>query len=170
MKSKILLFVTGFNMLAQADKRGNVAAIVTKPSKDNPSATGVHLVSEGQLRRIMNRCLGFESVVAFKHLIELSNGNAQLTIDAELIKPGDKYTKADGSTGIYEGAKNPDGTIKGDGSWTKYSNHELKLATVAVMKLSDIAIQQGLAGAMQGIPVTRKAEVVAEEPKEDVKP
>ena len=134
MKNVIKLIVTGIQLFADG-----AAVLITKPSKENPSVNGVHKLNAGQFRRIVLRCLGVENPILFKHLIEMSNGTAQLTIDAELIQAGDTYKKADGSIGTYEGAKNPDGTKKGDGSWTKYSNHEVKLGAGAQMKLVELS-------------------------------
>lgn len=142
MKQVIKLIVTGIQLFADG---GGV--ILTKPSKENPSANGVHKVNAGQLRRIVLRCLGVDNAIGFKHLIEMSNGTAKLSIEAELITVGATYVTKEGETKTYEGSKNPDGKMNGDGSWVKYSNHEISLGVAAQIKLTELSLAHSFANA-----------------------
>lgn len=107
------------------------AAIITKPSKENPSQNGVHVVNEGQLKRICLRA-GLYNPDALKALIDLSNGSAQLVIDAEECKSGEAFKKANGETGTYTK------------DWTKYNNHEVILGVVAKMKIAEKALERDI--------------------------
>ena len=151
----IKLVVLGMQLLADGS-----AVVLTRPSKENPSANGVHKLAEGQIRRISQRALGFNNPVALKSLVDL--GECTLTIDAELIKVGDTYKKRDGSTDTYKGARNADGTLKGDGSWTKFQNHEIVLSERAKNKIADKALEIGMASMSfsQSAPAKPVAEVV----------
>lgn len=142
MKNKIILAVIGCQLF---DDGG--AVLITKPSKENPSQNGVHKLNAGQFRRIVKRCVGVENAIGFKHLIEMSNGTAKLSIDAELIKAGDTYVTKEGETKTYEGAKDADGKMKGDGSWTKHSNHEVTLGVAAQIKLTELSLAHSFANA-----------------------
>lgn len=128
---KLILAVIGVQLFSQPNARGNVAVIITKPSKENPSANGVHEVNEGQLRRIVTRCIGFYNPIGFKHIIDTCNGSAKLTIDALECKTGEAYKKSNGETGTYTK------------DWTKYSNHEVALGLVGSMKLAELSLKAG---------------------------
>jgi hypothetical protein len=117
MKTQIKLAVIGMQFLPDGK-----AVILTKPSKQNPSENGSHVINEGQLKRICLRA-GVYNPTALKALIDLSNGSAQLIIDAEDVKAGETFKKADGETGTYTK------------DWTKYNNHEIVLGAVAKMKI-----------------------------------
>lgn len=149
MKTQIKLNVIGIQEIGD----GRVA-ILTKPSKQNPSPNGTHVMSEQQIKRIAKRTLGFESARDLKNLVELSNGAAVLTIDAEDCKTGDSFKKANGETGTYTK------------DWTKYSNHELKLGIVAQMKLTEISLNFSLANATQVYSAPKAAPVVVDENEE----
>ena len=120
----------------QMNAEGNLV-IICPPSKINEK--GAFVMSAGQTDRILQRT-GIPNAISMKHLVALTNGTSKLTIDAEIVKPGDVYTKKDGSTGTYEGSKNEDGTLKGDGSWTKLSNHNIDLGFAAKQKVADIVL------------------------------
>lgn len=149
---KLILSVLSIQLFAQPNSRGNVAAIITKPSKENPSANGVHEINEGQLRRIVSRTLGFYSPIGFKHIVDACNGSVKLSIDALECKVGEAYKKANGETGTY--AKD----------WTKYSNHEVSLGIVGSMKLAELSLSAGVqeATAMYSYTAAPRKEVVAE--------
>lgn len=123
MKKTIVLQVISMQLLAEG------AVIITKPSADNPSKNGVHQISAGQLSRIARRTLGVDRPIGLKHMIDVSNGSAKLSIEAELCKAGDTYTKPNGETGTY-----------GDKDWTKYSNHAIELGAVAKLKLAELSL------------------------------
>lgn len=155
----IKLVVLSMQILADGS-----AVLLTRPSKENPSANGVHKLAEGQIRRISQRAIGVNHPMALKSLVDL--GECKLNIDAEVIKPGDTYIKRDGSTGTYKGATNADGSIKGDGTWTKYQNHEIELSEKAKNKLADKALDN----AMNSISYTQSAPkvvAVVEQAKEE---
>lgn len=152
MKRVINLIIIGFEMLADGK-----AALLTKVSKENPSANGVHVITEGQLRRICLRTLGVFNPIALKHFIELSNGGARLSIDAEDCKTGESFEKANGEKGTYTK------------DWTKYSNHSVKLSTVATMKLGELSIAASFANAAQDYSAPRVKQV-AEPVEKDEEP
>ncbi len=155
---KIILQVLSIQLFAQPNSRGNVAAIITKPSKENPSVNGVHEINEGQLRRIATRCLGVFNPIGFKHMIESCNGAAKLTIDALDCKIGDAYKKSNGETGTYTK------------DWTKYSNHEVSLGVVGSMKLAELSLASSFQFATQSYtqdPARKVEAVVEEEAKEE---
>ena len=149
---KLILSVLSIQLFAQPNSRGNVAAIITKPSKENPSANGVHEINEGQLRRIVSRALGFYSPIGFKHIVDACNGAVKLSIDAVECKVGEAYKKANGETGTYTK------------DWTKYSNHEVSLGIVGSMKLAELSLSAGVqqATAMYSYAPAPRKEVVAE--------
>lgn len=149
---KLTLMVISVQLFAQPNSRGNVAAIITKPSKENPSANGVHEINEGQLRRIVTRCLGVFNPIGFKHIIETCNGAAKLTIDAVECKVGESFEKSNGEKGIYTK------------DWTKYSNHEVFLGVVGSAKLAELALSASFNQAAMSYSsvAPRKQEVVAE--------
>lgn len=149
MKRVINLIIIGFEMLADGK-----AALLTKISKENPSANGVHVITEGQLRRICLRTLGVFNPIALKHFIELSNGGARLAIDAEDCKTGESFEKANGEKGTYTK------------DWTKYSNHSVKLSSVATMKLGELSIAASFNQAAQEYTAPRVVKQVAEVEKE----
>lgn len=124
MNSQIRLIVIGMQFLPNGK-----AAIITKPSSTNPSENGVHVVNEGQLKRICLRA-GLYNPDALKALIDMSNGSAQLVIDAEECKTGDTFKKANGETGIYTK------------DWTKYNNHEVILGAVAKAVIANKALER----------------------------
>ena len=126
MKTQIKLVIIGMQFLPDGK-----AALITKPSKENPSQNGVHVVTEGQLKRICLRA-GLYNPDALKALIDLSNGSAQLVIDAEECKAGDTFKKANGETGTYTK------------DWTKYNNHEVILGVVAKMKIAEKALERDI--------------------------
>ncbi len=149
MKTTIRLAITGFAMLPDGG-----AAILTRPSKENPSPNGVHQLKPGQVQRIAQRTLGFNSPAALKHAIAASGGQAVLTIDKEEIKAGDAWeNKLTGEKGTY-GEKN------GGKDWTKYSNHEIELGLSATMKLMEItataAINAGALALVAAAPVMKQ--------------
>lgn len=136
-KSKIVLSLIGMSMLADGG-----AALLTKPSPNNPSENGVHVMNAAQMARLATRALGFPSVPALKQAIAVSSGAAKLVIDAELIKAGDVWeNKATGETGIHTGSKTPG---KEGEPYTKYSNHEIELGFAASMKLLEITATIGM--------------------------
>ena len=103
------------------------AAIITQKGSTNPSPNGVHKVNQAQLARIATRAIGVNSPVALKHLVDL--GGCTLSIDSEDCKAGDAFTnKTTGETGTYTK------------SWTKYSNHEIKLSFAGSMKLVEVSL------------------------------
>lgn len=153
MKTTIKLAIIGFSMLP--DGR---AAVLTRPSKENPSPNGVHELKPGQLSRIAQRTLGFNSPVALKHAIAASQGGAVLTIDREDIKAGDAWeNKLTGEKGTY-GEKN------GGKNWTKYSNHEIELGLTATVKLMEItanaAINAGALAPVAAAPVVKQPQTL----------
>lgn len=150
--NKIILSVLSIQLFAQPDSRGNIAAILTKPSATNPSANGVHTVNEAQLRRIVTRCLGFDSPIGFKHIVDACGGSVKLTIDATECKEGETYTKSNGETGIY--LKN----------WTKYSNHEVSLGMIGSMKLAELTLAEGVkqASGQYGVSAVSRKAAIAE--------
>lgn len=154
---KLSLSVIGVQLFSQPNSRGNVAVILTKPSKENPSANGVHEVNGAQLQRIVTRCLGVFNPIGFKHIIETCNGAAKLTIDALECKTGETYAKANGETGTYTK------------DWTKYSNHEVSLGVIGSMKLAELSLASSFAqlATSYSAPVAVKATVVTEEAKDD---
>lgn len=108
---------------------GGAAVIITRPSKDNPSANGVHKLNAGQFQRIVERTLGVYNPAGFKHIVSVANGAAKLTIDAEQCKAGDPWeNKATGEKGVY---------LK---DWIKYSNHAVELGAFATMKLAELSL------------------------------
>lgn len=133
-KKTISLAIVGLSMLPTGG-----AALLTRPSKENPSQNGVHQLTAGQLARIATRALGFNSPIALKHAISASAGQAVLKIDVEEIKAGEAWeNKNTGEKGTY-GSKN------GGKDWTKYSNHEVELGFGATMKLMEIAATAAIA-------------------------
>lgn len=156
---KVVLSVLSIQLFAQPNNRGNVAAIITKPSKENPSANGVHEINEGQLRRIVTRCLGVFNPIGFKHIIETCNGAAKLTIDAVECKAGETFEKSNGEKGTYTK------------DWTKYSNHEVSLGVVGSMKLAELSLSASFqqAAASYSVAPTRRTEQVATEETAEVK-
>lgn len=123
---KITLTLLDVQLLPTPDARGNFAVLITKVATNNPSKSGVHAISAGQLQRIVTRSLGFFNAVTFKHIISLCNGAAKLTIDMEECKAGDTWTNVrTGETGTYEK------------DWIKYSNHAVELGTLGSMKLAE---------------------------------
>jgi hypothetical protein len=133
----IKLTIIGMNLLADGG-----AAILTKPSKENPSANGVHKVNAKQLANICVRATGFNSPIALKQAIAVSNGSAELSIQAEIIKAGDVWeNKVTGETGVHKGSTKPG--FEGQ-PYTKYSNHEIELGFAASMKLLEIAATAGI--------------------------
>lgn len=155
---KIVLSVISVQLFAQPNSRGNVAAIITKPSSTNPSANGVHEINEGQLRRIATRCLGVYNPIGFKHMIESANGAAKLTIDALECKTGEAYVKSNGETGTYTK------------DWTKYSNHEISLGVVGSLKLAELSLKSSfdnIATSYTAAPARKVEAVVEEEAKND---
>lgn len=108
---------------------GGAAVIITKPSKDNPSANGVHKLSAGQFRRVVERTLGVFNPAGFKHIVAVSNGAAKLIIDAEQCIAGQPWeNKATGEKGLYKE------------DWIKYSNHNVDLGVFATMKLAELSL------------------------------
>ena len=152
---KLILNVLSVQMFAQPNSRGNVCAIITKPSSSNPSANGVHEVNQAQLQRIVTRCLGVYNPIGFKHMIEVCNGAAKMTIDALDCKVGEAYKKSNGESDTYTK------------DWTKYSNHEVSLGIIGSMKLAELSLSVSFNHAAEQYlqtPVTRKvAEVVVTE-------
>lgn len=151
---KITLAILGMQLLAE----GKVA-LITKATPENPSKNGVHVLSEGQIRRISIRTLGVYNPVALKHFVELSNGNAKLTIEAEECKAGEAFDKADGSKGTYTK------------DWTKYQNHDIKLASVANVKLAEMSIAASFGAYVNELSGAKPVAPVAQAEKaEDVQP
>ena len=142
MKTKITLEVQGLQIVGDGKY-----ALLTKPSKTNPSPNGVHIVNQAQIDRISERCLGVKNVIGLKHMIQVSNGSAKLTIDAEDCKAGETFTKANGETGTYTK------------DWVKYNNHEISLGIVAQMKLAELS----LADSFKATQVYAKPVAVAQE-------
>lgn len=140
----IKLNITGVSLLANGE-----AAILTKPSTTNPSANGVHKVNAGQLNRLCMRTLGFYSPIALQQAINVSNGSAVLTIQAEDIKAGQPWeNKTTGETGVHTK------------DYVKYSNHEIEVGFAASMKMFEIAAQVGIQSAATFTsPVVKKAPV-----------
>lgn len=107
-------------------------ALITKPSKENPSPNGVHVLRQGQVARLAQRALGVANPIALKHTIAMSNGSTYLVLDCEDVKAGDVFVR-----------KNPDGTETEDKytkDWTKTSNEELELGAVASAKIAEISL------------------------------
>lgn len=132
MKNLIKLQIIGVQLLQDAR-----VAIITKLSATNPSPNGVHVVSEGQAKRIAKRAIGVESVPALKALLDISNGSATLIIESEECKQGEAWeNKKTGQTGTY------------DKDWTKYSNHEIELGLSAKMKVAEMIFGHALNNAV----------------------
>lgn len=150
MKTQIKLTVLAIQLIGD----GKIA-VMTKPSRTNPSPNGVHVLNAAQAKRLSERTLGVDNIIGLKHLVELSNGSAVLTIDAEECKAGDAYTKSDKSTGTYTK------------DWTKFSNHEMKLGVAAQMKLAELSLANSFNQVQtQSAPKSQPtviAEVVTEE-------
>lgn len=150
---KIILQVLSIQLFAQANSRGNVAALITKTSEANPSKNGVHEINEGQLRRIVTRSLGVFNPIGFKHMIEMCNGSAKLSIDATECVTGEAYEKSNGEKGTYTK------------DWTKYSNHEVSFGIVGSQMLVKLSLQSSFEQAAQSYAPTfapKKAEVAVE--------
>lgn len=136
----IKLAVTGMSILADGG-----AAILTKVGPNNPSANGVHVMNAGQLSRLSTRVLGFDSPIALKHAIAVSNGSAILSIQCEDVKAGDVWeNKRTDETGVHTK------------DYTKYSNHEIELGFAASMKMLEFAAIAGLNNAATFVPPVRK--------------
>lgn len=140
------------------------AVLITRPSKENPSANGVHKISAGQFQRIVTRSIGLFNPIAFKALIATCNGSAKLTIEATLCKVGEAWeNKVTGEKGTY--GINADGTAKeGAKDWTKYSNHAVELGIVGQMKIAELAFGASMnimAQSYAGAPVVAKQPVAA---------
>ena len=155
---KIVLTILGVQIFANPNTRGNVCALIIKPSNQLVNSNGTQAqaveLNEGQLRRVVSRALGIYNPVGFKHIVELSNGSAQLTIDAETCKVGDAWeNKATGEKGTYTK------------DWTKYANHEVKLGMVATMKLAEMSLTASFNAVAQGYAQapTRTVAVQAEQ-------
>lgn len=145
----IKLAVTGMSLLADGG-----AAILTKVGPSNPSANGVHVMNAGQLSRLSTRVLGFDSPIALKHAIAISNGSATLSIDCTEIKAGDTWeNKRTGETGIHKGSTKPG--HEGE-PYTQYSNHEIELGFAASMKMLEITAVAGLNNAATIVAPARK--------------
>lgn len=138
------------------------AVLITKPSKENPSENGVHVLKAAQVARISQRCLGFVSIIALQQAIAVSNGGAILSIDATECKVGQAWeNKVTGEHGIY--GQNPDGTMKeGAKDWTKYNNHEIELGMAASMKIFEVAITAGVNQAAYSVQPVKQ---VAKQPE-----
>lgn len=153
---KLTFIVLGVQMFAE-NTRGNVAALIIKPSaqllkKDGTQVSSIEL-KPNEFQRIVTRTLGIFNPIGFKHIVESCNGSAKLTIDAIDCKEGETFTKADGSTDVYKK------------SWTKYNNHAVSLGLIGSMKLAELSLSASFAeAAMQyaSVPVRKAAPVVAE--------
>ncbi len=110
------------------------AVLITKASKENPSANGVHKVSRGQFQRIVTRCIGVFNPIGFKHIVTVCNGSAKLVIDVQECKAGDAWeNKVTNETGTYTK------------DWIKYQNHEVELGLVGSMKLAELSLSASFA-------------------------
>ena len=136
----IKLSIVSMSLLADGS-----AAVMTKPSKENPSENGVHVLQQGQVQRLCTRTLGFYSPIALKQAIAISAGSAILTIQVQECKAGDAWeNKTTGETGVYTK------------DWTKYSNHEVELGLAATMKMFEIAATAGIQNAAPFIPAATR--------------
>lgn len=136
----------------QINKDGNLV-VITEPHTSNPK--GAYVMNEAQTSSICRRA-GVPSIYGLKHVESLSNGTSFLEIQEDLVKVGDVFTKADGSTQTALGKRDKvTGELIGDGSWTKYSNHTIQLGFASKMKLAELSLQAAFANPLSSQPVKR---------------
>lgn len=150
--NKIHVAVIGIQPLADGG-----AVVITRPSKENPSANGVFKLKAGAVARIAQRTLGIAGPLAFvalKQAIAASAGAAIMSVDAITRKAGDVWkNEATGETGVY-GAKND------NKDWVDYRNHEIELPAQVMTSLLGMTYGAALTSHAQGAFVAPVAQPV----------
>ncbi len=176
----VTLDIVGFKFYTQPREvqQGNrmvtkVAAIITMPSKNNPSPTGVFEINQKQFERISIDAVKVANPMVLGLAIDASNGSAKLKVDLEHHKVGEAWSNPKtGASGVYGFEIGEDGqqTRKADAKdWTNQSNHAIVLSQTVVNKFNEIAFGEAVRSSMSFVAApTRAIANVTEQVEEEV--